>query len=47
MYTNLNTGEIIPWQAESFAYNDTFTAITVKLRKGITWSDGQPFRLRT
>jgi peptide/nickel transport system substrate-binding protein len=43
MYTNLNTGEIIPWQAESFAYNDGFTAITVNLRKSITWSDGQPF----
>src|SRR5262249_27865071 len=35
MYTNLNTGEIIPWQAESFNYNDAFTAITIKLRKGI------------
>jgi len=43
MYTNLNTGEIVPWQAESFTYNDTFTTITVKLRQGITWSDGQPF----
>jgi peptide/nickel transport system substrate-binding protein len=43
MYTNLNTGEIVPWQAESFTYNDAFTAITVKLRKGITWSDGEPF----
>ena len=27
MYTNLNTGEIVPWQAESFTYNDTFTQI--------------------
>ncbi len=43
MYTNLNTGEIIPWQAESFQYNDAFTAITVKLRQGVTWSDGEPF----
>ena len=43
MYTNLNTGEIIPWQAESFKYNADFTAITVKLRQGMTWSDGQPF----
>jgi peptide/nickel transport system substrate-binding protein len=43
MYTNLNTGEIIPWQAESFQYNADNTAITVKLRQGITWSDGQPF----
>src|SRR5213592_2042595 len=43
MYTNLNTGELIPWQAESFKYNETSTSITVKLRKGVTWSDGQPF----
>jgi peptide/nickel transport system substrate-binding protein len=43
MYTNLNTGEIIPWQAESFNYNADFTAVTVKLRSGITWADGQPF----
>jgi peptide/nickel transport system substrate-binding protein len=43
MYTNLNTGEIIPWQAESFTYNDAYTAVTVKLRQGVTWSDGQVF----
>ncbi|MBV9357071.1 MAG: ABC transporter substrate-binding protein [Chloroflexi bacterium] len=43
MYTNLNTDEIVPWQAESFNYNADYTAITVKLRQGITWSDGQPF----
>jgi peptide/nickel transport system substrate-binding protein len=43
MYTNLNTGEIIPWQAESFSYNETYTAVTVKLRKGVAWSDGKPF----
>jgi len=43
MYTNLNTGEVIPWQAESFTYNDTYTTITVKLRQGVTWADGQPF----
>jgi peptide/nickel transport system substrate-binding protein len=43
MYTNLNTGELIPWQAESFEQNADFTNVTVHLRKGITWSDGQPF----
>lgn len=43
MYTNLNTGEVIPWQAESFQYNEANTVITVKLRKGVAWSDGQPF----
>lgn len=43
MYTNLNTGEIIPWQAESFTYNENYTSITVKLRNGVTWADGQKF----
>jgi peptide/nickel transport system substrate-binding protein len=39
-YTNLNTGELIPWQAESFEYNADFTEITLKLRDGVTWCDG-------
>jgi peptide/nickel transport system substrate-binding protein len=43
MYTNLNTGEITPWQAESFEYNDDYTVVTVKLRQGVEWSDGVPF----
>lgn len=42
-YTNLNTGELIPWQAESYAYNEDFTNITVKLRQGVEWADGEPF----
>src|SRR5215216_7127345 len=42
-YYNLQTGEFIPWLAESYAYNDDFSAITVKLRDGVTWNDGQPF----
>jgi peptide/nickel transport system substrate-binding protein len=42
-YQNLQTGEYIPWLAESFEYNDDFTAITVKLRDGVKWSDGEPF----
>src|SRR6266568_1071830 len=39
MYTNLNTGEIIPWQAEKFSYNSTYTAITVNLVKGVDTPD--------
>ncbi|MCX6048457.1 MAG: ABC transporter substrate-binding protein [Chloroflexi bacterium] len=35
--------EHIPWLAESFAYNDDFTELTIKIRSGPTWSDGQPF----
>lgn len=42
-YTNLNTGELIPWQAETFEYNDDYTSITLKLRDGVEWSDGNPF----
>lgn len=33
----------IPWQAESYAYNQDYTELTIKLRQGITWSDGEPF----
>ncbi len=42
-YENLQTGEYIPWLAEKYEYNTDYTAITVYLRKGVTWSDGQPF----
>ena len=30
-YTNLNTGELIPWQAESFEYAPDFMSATIKL----------------
>jgi len=42
-YNNLQTGELIPWLAESMQYNDAFTALTVNLRQGVTWNDGRPF----
>lgn len=42
-YYNSNKDEIIPWLAESLEFNDDFTQVTVKLRDGVTWSDGQPF----
>ena len=42
-YSNLQTGEYIPWLAEKYAYNADFTAITVNLRAGVLWSDGKPF----
>lgn len=42
-YTNHMTNEVIPWQAESFSYNDAFTEVTVKIRDKVKWSDGQPF----
>lgn len=42
-YTNHNTNEIIGWQAERFDYSADFKEITIKLRDGVTWSDGKPF----
>lgn len=43
---NHNTGEEVPWLAESYEYNSDFTEITVTLRKGVEWSDGEPFTAR-
>ncbi|MCE7988422.1 MAG: ABC transporter substrate-binding protein [Caldilinea sp. CFX5] len=40
---NVLTGEHENWLAERWEYNDDFTAITLKLRAGIKWDDGEPF----
>ncbi len=40
-YTNYNTGEIIPWQGEKWQYNNDFTEITLTLRDGVKFSDGE------
>ncbi len=42
-YYNYETTKLEPWQAESYAFNDKFDEVTIKLRSGITWSDGVPF----
>lgn len=42
-YTNHNTNELIPWQAEGYTYNADFTEVTIKLRDGVKWSDGETF----
>ena len=33
----------IPWLAESWDWNDDFTELTINLRAGINWSDGEEF----
>ncbi len=38
---NVLTGEYENWLAESWEYNDDFTEITIKLRDGIKWDDGE------
>ena len=42
-YTNLNTGELIPWQAVSYENAPDFMSATIKLRDGVKWSDGVAF----
>ena len=37
------TGKVIPNLAEEFSSNADATEFTFKLRKGLKWSDGQPF----
>src|SRR5882757_9211475 len=39
---NYETGAIQPWVGESFTPNDKQDVWTLKLRKGVTWSDGVP-----
>ncbi|MEU5874012.1 ABC transporter substrate-binding protein [Glycomyces sp. NPDC047369] len=38
-----DTGEITPWLAESWEYNDDLTEFTFHLRDDVTFSDGTPF----
>ncbi|MCL4251680.1 MAG: ABC transporter substrate-binding protein [Anaerolineae bacterium] len=42
-YYDYSSGEIIPWQAEGYSYNDDYTEVTINLREGVTWADGEPF----
>lgn len=40
---NVLTGEYENWLAENWEYNDDFTEITLYLRDGVKWSDGEAF----
>ena len=40
---NYQNGQLEPWLAESFTVNDTLDVWTLKLREGVTWSDGEAF----
>jgi len=42
-YLNMETGDYVPWLATGYEYNDDFSEITVTLRDGVKWSDGEAF----
>jgi peptide/nickel transport system substrate-binding protein len=42
-YFNMLTGELIPWMATEYEYDEGYTGVTVKIRDGVEWSDGTPF----
>lgn len=42
-YYGAFTGEIVPWLATGYEYNDDFTELTIFTREGAEWSDGEPF----
>lgn len=43
LYFDQLTGQIIPWLASSYRWSHGNTVLTVTVRKGVQWSDGQPF----
>lgn len=42
-FTNHLTNELIPWQAEKMEVSADHREVTVTLRAGVRWADGQPF----
>ena len=42
-YSNFLTGEIRPWLATEYAYNEDFTQCTLTLNPNVKWNDGEPF----
>ena len=42
-YMNFETQELQPWQATGYKYSDDFTELTIYLREGVKWNDGEVF----
>jgi peptide/nickel transport system substrate-binding protein len=42
-YYNALDDKMIPWLATGYEYNDKYDSVTIQLRKGVTWSDGEAF----
>ncbi len=42
-YLNYETGEVMPWLASGYAFNDDNSVVTISIRDGVKWADGTPF----
>ena len=42
-YMNLYQGEIVPWLGTEFKYGPDHDTITIHLREGVKWNDGEEF----
>ncbi len=42
-YLNYETGELMPWQASGYSFNDDKSEVTINIRDGVKWADGAPF----
>lgn len=37
------TGEVVPWLAEAWSWDEAGTTLSFTIRDGVKWSDGEPF----
>jgi len=42
-YFDYKTGTVVPWLASGYEYNADNTEITIHVRDGVKWQDGEPF----
>jgi peptide/nickel transport system substrate-binding protein len=43
---NKATGELVPWLATAYKWNEDNTVLTFTIRQGVKWSDGLPFSVK-
>ena len=41
-YLNYETGEVMPWLASGYSFNEDNSAVTITIRDGVKWADGTP-----
>lgn len=42
-YLNYETGELMPWLASGYSFNDDNSVLTINIRDGVKWADGTAF----